>query len=390
MPSALWIILMVLILLLVLASFYTVSNMNKKLQRMRRRYDLLLRGHGEVSMEDLLNGINDDIEGFRKERRQTEQKLYHVEQWMARTDTDQSAYVEERFDVLSHQLTEELRAGHANMMSTIKRIDEQVFARMDQVENESRDRVQGEVGALRAELANFSQAISRTVNKNEEEAFIRFDSIERAAEERTGVVDRALASLEDVSTKRAAALESNLVDRMVTLQTATQNQFNASDERLVAELRSVRGETNEHLSRLEQQTTSEMSRIERESGERMSAFENETRGQMEDLDQRSNERITKFQDQTTEFLRSESAKLREQLSLAISNIYLYRYNAFEDVVGETSFSAVLLDEHKNGLILTSIYARQNTTTFAKEVRSGEPVQKLSPEETKALREAMRR
>ena len=50
MPNIIFILLMFLTLLVVLGCFYMTSSTNKKLNRLRRRYDLLLRGQTDINI----------------------------------------------------------------------------------------------------------------------------------------------------------------------------------------------------------------------------------------------------------------------------------------------------------------------------------------------------
>lgn len=65
---------------------------------------------------------------------------------------------------------------------------------------------------------------------------------------------------------------------------------------------------------------------------------------------------------------------------SIQKFALLRYNAFEDVSGEQSFSLVLLDGQGNGTVITSILGRQNSRCFGKAIVGGQPMQPLSEEE----------
>ena len=47
-----------------------------------------------------------------------------------------------------------------------------------------------------------------------------------------------------------------------------------------------------------------------------------------------------------------------------------RYNAFDDMGSQLSFSLALLDDFKNGIVLTSIYGREDTVTYCKEIKDG--------------------
>lgn len=80
----------------------------------------------------------------------------------------------------------------------------------------------------------------------------------------------------------------------------------------------------------------------------------------------------------------DAAKLAR---FAIQKFGIVRYDAFEDMGGRMSFSAALLDDHGDGLVLTSINGRTETRTYAKEVRGLTSEYNLSDEEQRAISEA---
>ncbi|MDQ3879019.1 MAG: DUF4446 family protein [Actinomycetota bacterium] len=80
----------------------------------------------------------------------------------------------------------------------------------------------------------------------------------------------------------------------------------------------------------------------------------------------------------------DAAKLAR---FAIQKFGIVRYDAFEDMGGRMSFSAALLDDHGDGLVLTSINGRTETRTYAKEVRGLASEYNLSDEEQRAISEA---
>jgi hypothetical protein len=57
--------------------------------------------------------------------------------------------------------------------------------------------------------------------------------------------------------------------------------------------------------------------------------------------------------------------------------------------GRMSFSAALLDDAGDGLVLTSINGRSETRTYAKGVKAGSSDHTLSPEEEQAITYATR-
>lgn len=379
MPNIIFILLMFLTLLVVLGCFYMTSSTNKKLNRLRRRYDLLLRGQTDINIEEYLLGLSGELEKFKAERSKTEQKLYHVEQWMARTDTDQSAYVNERFSTVSKGITDEMRQTTANVMQSLNRLDGEVKQRLNAAEKGSAETVKRETAALRGQLNEFSQSIVRQVRKNEEDAFVRFDSLEKDVAQQKEQTNARLTQLEGDTAQRFKQVEEGWNERLGGLQTMTQNRFQTMEQRAQEAQRAQQQEMHETLEAMD-----------KSSQQRADGLEKDLRSKMDHLEKETDSRITLFREEAGDQMKRESSRIREQLSMAIQKIYLYRYNAFDDVAGDTSFTAVLLDEYRNGLILTTLYSRRGTTTFAKEVRTGEPVQKLSPEEEVALQEAMKR
>ena len=88
-------------------------------------------------------------------------------------------------------------------------------------------------------------------------------------------------------------------------------------------------------------------------------------------------------------LRDDLAAARADLSDALRHVAVVRYDAFGDMGGRLSFSAALLDDAGDGLVLTSINGRSETRTYAKGVKAGESDHSLSPEELQAIGYASR-
>ena len=83
-------------------------------------------------------------------------------------------------------------------------------------------------------------------------------------------------------------------------------------------------------------------------------------------------------------VRADLAAARADLSDALRHVAVVRYDAFGDMGGRLSFSAALLDDSGDGLVLTSINGRSETRTYAKGVKAGESDHSLSPEELQAI------
>jgi hypothetical protein len=86
-------------------------------------------------------------------------------------------------------------------------------------------------------------------------------------------------------------------------------------------------------------------------------------------------------------LRAELAQARADLGTALRHVAVVRYDAFDDLAGRLSFSAALLDDAGDGVVVTSINGRSETRTYAKGVTAGGSPHPLSPEEREAVARA---
>jgi hypothetical protein len=89
-------------------------------------------------------------------------------------------------------------------------------------------------------------------------------------------------------------------------------------------------------------------------------------------------------DAAVDEVRTHSLDVREQVGHTLSRIGVVRYDAFGDAGGELSFSAAILDEHDDGVVLTSISGRASGRTYLKTLVAGEGTTLLSDEERQAV------
>jgi hypothetical protein len=82
----------------------------------------------------------------------------------------------------------------------------------------------------------------------------------------------------------------------------------------------------------------------------------------------------------------------EQLNLllqgCLQRVGLVRFDAFEDIAGQQSFSVALLDNRGNGVVITSLFGRTESRCYAKPVIRGNSPHRLSDEEMAAIKQAM--
>jgi hypothetical protein len=78
------------------------------------------------------------------------------------------------------------------------------------------------------------------------------------------------------------------------------------------------------------------------------------------------------------------AALRDGLAQTLQHVAVVRYDAFGDMGGQMSFSAAVVDDRGDGMVISSIHARGESRTYAKGVVGGDSEITLSPEERHAL------
>jgi hypothetical protein len=82
-------------------------------------------------------------------------------------------------------------------------------------------------------------------------------------------------------------------------------------------------------------------------------------------------------------------RLRSQARNAVQGVGFQRYDAFDDIRGNQSYSLCLLNAKQDGLILTSIAGRADSRGYAKPVQQGKCDLAMSEEEVEVLAAAKR-
>ena len=82
--------------------------------------------------------------------------------------------------------------------------------------------------------------------------------------------------------------------------------------------------------------------------------------------------------------------IKENLNECVQKIAIMRYQAFDDVGSDLSFSIAILDGHNDGVVITGLYGRHDSTTYAKPIDKGISRYDLSEEEQLVLTEAIKK
>jgi hypothetical protein len=87
-------------------------------------------------------------------------------------------------------------------------------------------------------------------------------------------------------------------------------------------------------------------------------------------------------------LADELQVLGEAFRKTLQRFAVYRFDAFEDMGGQLSFAAALLNDHGDGLVISCINGRRDARTYAKPVTRAQSAYSLSPEVQEAIRLAL--
>ena len=118
-------------------------------------------------------------------------------------------------------------------------------------------------------------------------------------------------------------------------------------------------------------------------------------GLMEGVEGRNLESLLMYHSEELKSLKSELIHMEQGLELMseeclsmISKVYSKRYNAFQGMGGDLSFSLALLNKQNTGVIITSIYGRDENRIYLKPIVEGRSDYTLSQEEHELISKAL--
>lgn len=91
---------------------------------------------------------------------------------------------------------------------------------------------------------------------------------------------------------------------------------------------------------------------------------------------------------STEKNKSDIRFLYKKLASTFQKVGIVKYDAFNQMGGQLSFSLALLDENNSGFILNCVHSTEGCYSYTKEIRNGSCDISLGEEEREALDIAM--
>ncbi len=83
-------------------------------------------------------------------------------------------------------------------------------------------------------------------------------------------------------------------------------------------------------------------------------------------------------------------RLEKAAYFSLQHLGVVRFNPFSDTGGDQSFAIALVDGHGNGVVLSSLHARDVTRVYAKPLQKWESTYPLTDEEKQAIARAYKK
>ncbi len=80
-------------------------------------------------------------------------------------------------------------------------------------------------------------------------------------------------------------------------------------------------------------------------------------------------------------------KISGQIKQSVRGVSMIRFNPFKDSGSNQSFSVALMNDEGDGIVISSMYARDRISVFGKPIENGRAAQELTEEEKEVLKTA---
>ncbi|MBI4692250.1 MAG: DUF4446 family protein [Candidatus Terrybacteria bacterium] len=87
------------------------------------------------------------------------------------------------------------------------------------------------------------------------------------------------------------------------------------------------------------------------------------------------------QEETKKYLETVERRLKN----SIQNVNTIRFNPFEDAGSNQSFAIAFLNEHGDGVVISSLYSREGVRIYAKPIKNCQSEYTLTEEEKEAIK-----
>ncbi len=87
-------------------------------------------------------------------------------------------------------------------------------------------------------------------------------------------------------------------------------------------------------------------------------------------------------------LQAQIDEIKDAMTYVVSRVATVRYDAFNNMGGQMSFSTAMLNDLGDGIVVTAINGRSETRTYIRNIKNKKCEVEISREEAEAINKAM--
>lgn len=185
------IIIIVLITLLLFINIYRVNDLSYKLMRVRKRYDRLLRGRGELNLEELLAAQSADIDMVLKKIDEYEAINNNLQNEFSEKSSGISSRLNGEIEKFNSSLTERLNLLEENEKIHFNTLNEKLDVSIDDIikkQSNDIDKIAKSNEEFKNDLSKSTKKMLKTINDRlafavQKQIIHRYDALENQSGE---------------------------------------------------------------------------------------------------------------------------------------------------------------------------------------------------------------
>lgn len=162
------------------------------------------------------------------------------------------------------------------------------------------------------------------------------------------------------------------------------NDHSAILEKLSKRVEGDNKNLTSRLGKLENENKLVLDQVKSESRDQIDIMEAKLEDSIDHVNKLAQNELKRLSDRTSAIVEENM----EKTALCIQKLAFVRYNAFDYLTNDLSYSLALLNDFNDGVIITSIFGREQSSTYIKEIKKGKSSSKLSEHEIQALKKAI--
>lgn len=201
-------VLRVIIILLAIVAIYYASSANKKMIRLRKRYDYLLRGRGDLNLEELILQYSNEMEDLEEQLEAANNLLKQLESRVSEGEDQRRSIFDKEFSSFIQEISSRVDMVDKDLNAKIRSVDEMTYAKLDELERTANNQFQEAKEDSKIRLDAYAQRNDVRVKRIEEDNFVRFDEVDKRMQQ---MREEQTQQNKDLDSKIQNDLKTNLI-----------------------------------------------------------------------------------------------------------------------------------------------------------------------------------